>query len=192
VEISTAKSAIGLLELKGAAPGLVAVDVAVKTASIEILQAKVECPGKYVVIMAGEIAAVEAGMAAAKAAVGSGLYDFSVLGRIHPALYWGLHDQFHQGERASDGSIDGDGAALGIVETITIATGLLAADKALKTAAVCLRELRLAYALGGRSYFIFSGATGAVQAALASAVEVATERGSLGSECVILKPTTTR
>jgi len=121
--------------------------------------------------------------------VGSGLYDFCILGRIHPALYWGLYDQFPQALGGEEGAMGEDSEALGIVETLSIAAGLAAADQALKTAEVKLGELRLGYALGGRTYFIIFGATSAVQAALAGAVQVASHRGALGSQSLIPRPT---
>jgi microcompartment protein CcmL/EutN len=187
--------AIGFLELRGAAFGVTALDEAVKAAPIDILQAKVVCPAKFIVILAGEVAAIQVAVAAAKTSVGSGLYDDLVLGRIHPDLYRGLYDQFHT-IRQDSGILGGKGATLakegeafGVVETLSMACGLASADKALKTASVKLRELRLGYALGGRSYFVVAGATSQVQEALTGAVEVATHWGSLGGHSLILRPT---
>lgn len=179
--------AIGFLELRGVALGVTALDVAFKAAPIDILQAKVVCPGKFIVIFAGEMAAIQVAVAAAKISVGSGIYDDLVLGRIHPELYRGLYDEFPT-IRQDNGILGGEGGAtlakegeaFGVVETLSMACGLASADKALKMAAVELRELRLGYALGGRSYFVVAGASSQVQAALASAVEVATQWGSLG------------
>jgi microcompartment protein CcmL/EutN len=185
---TVSRSAIGFLELKGAAYGVTAVDVTVKAAPIEILQAKVACPGKFMVLLAGEMAAVETAVAAARAQVGSGLYDYCILGRIHPALYRGLHDQFTDRLQEQSELSRGNHEALGVVETLSIASGLASADIGLKSAAVTLKELRLGYALGGRSFFVFAGNTGDVEAALASAVKVAVRRGSLGSQCLIARP----
>lgn len=188
-EYAANRLAIGFLELKGAACGVTAVDVAIKAAPIEILQAKVACPGKFVVLLAGEMAAVETAVSVAETAVGSGLYDFCVLGRVHPALYHGLYDRFPYPQRGEGEQRGESNEAIGILETLSIAAGLASADQGLKTAAVTLRELRLGFALGGRSYFVFSGAISDVEAALSSAVEVATLRGSLGSQCLIPRPT---
>lgn len=182
------RSALGFLEMKGAACGVTAVDVAVKAAYIEILQAKVACPGKFMVLIAGEMAAVETAVAATKAVVGSGIYDSCLLGRVHPALYWGLYDQFSYPLQEESRSSRRNNESLGIVETLSIAAGLASADAGLKSAAVDLKELRLGYALGGRSYFVFSGNTSDVEAALRSATKVATQRGSLGSQALIPKP----
>lgn len=189
------EKAIGFLESRGVAFGVTALDVAFKAAPITILQAKVVCPAKFIVVFAGEMAAIQVAMAAAKTSVGSGIYDDLVLGRIHPGLYWGLYDEFPAICQDS-GILGGKGAtlakqgeALGVVETLSMACGLASADQALKTATVELRELRLGYALGGRSYFVVAGATSQVQAALASAVGVATQWGLLGGHSFILRPT---
>ena len=191
-----ANRAIGFLELKGAAYGVTALDVAVKAAPIDILQAKVVCPAKFIIILAGEMAAVQIAVAVAKTSVGSGLYDELVLGRIHPDLYCGLYDEFptrHNEDldgnlMEANAALAKEGEALGVVETLSMACGLASADNALKAARVELRELRLGFSLGGRSYFILSGATSQVQAALAKAVKVATQWGSLGSHSLILRP----
>ncbi len=173
--------AIGFLELKGAVHGMTALDVVNKAAVVHILQTQVVCPGKFTVLFTGKMAAVSTAHAAALARVGSGLYDSCLIGRIHPDLGRGLYGMFAELPK-------GEMEALGILETLSMAAGIKAADAALKAGAVELRELRLGYALGGRSYFAMSGATSAVEASLAAALEVAVERGSLGSHCIIPRP----
>ncbi|NLY30952.1 MAG: BMC domain-containing protein [Firmicutes bacterium] len=178
-------SALGFLEVKGAADGVAAVDTAVKAALVEVLQTKVVCSGKFTVLLAGQTAAVEAAVAAAKKEVGASLYDSCVIGRVHHSLYWAIQDQFPEGSGQRDKAFPRVGNSVGIVEALSIAVGLEAADAALKAAEVNLFELRLGYALGGRSYFAFTGTTGAVKAALDTAVQVASQRGGLGSSCLI-------
>ncbi|HHV94799.1 MAG TPA: BMC domain-containing protein [Firmicutes bacterium] len=177
--------AVGFLEIKGAADGAAAVDTAVKAAVVEILQTRVVCSGKFTVLLAGQTAAVEAAAAAARREVGASIYDYCVIGRVHPSLYLALFDQFLDcGEERKKAS-PLPGGAVGIVEALSIAAGLEAADAALKVAEVDLFELRLGYAMGGRSYFAFTGTTGAVKAALDRAVRSAADRGALGSSCLI-------
>ena len=178
-------SAVGFLEIKGAADGVAAVDTAVKAALVEVLQNKVVCSGKFTVLLAGQTAAVEAAVAAARKEVGASIYDSCVIGRVHPSLYWALHDQFPGDGLLKKKSSPAASSAVGIVETLSIAVGLEAADAALKAAEVNLLELRLGYALGGRSYLAFTGTTGAAKAALDRAVQAASDRGGLGSSCLI-------
>ncbi|NLA58783.1 MAG: BMC domain-containing protein [Firmicutes bacterium] len=178
-------SALGFLEIKGAADGAAAVDTAVKAALVEVLETKIVCSGKFTVLLAGQTAAVETAVAAAKKEVGPSIYDWCVIGRVHPSLYWALHGQFSAPREGQGKAVSRPRGAVGIVETLSMAAGLEAADAALKAARVTLLELRMGYALGGRSYFAFTGTTGDVKAALDRAVQVASERGGLGTSCLI-------
>ena len=185
MRLDNVPSAIGFLEIKGAADGAAAVDTAVKAALVEVLDTKVVCSGKFTVLLAGQTAAVEAAVAAAKKEAGSSIYDLCVIGRGPPSLYWALHGQFPgDGHRRQVSGLPKSQAAA-IVEALSMAAGLEAADAALKAAQVSLMELRLGYALGGRSYFTITGTTGAVKAALDTAVQKAAERGGLGTHCLI-------
>jgi len=62
--------------------------------------------------------------------------------------------------------------ALGIVETATVAATILAADAAAKAAAVRLIEMQLARGIGGKAYFIVTGALDEVEAAVEAGVGV--------------------
>ena len=59
--------------------------------------------------------------------------------------------------------------ALGIVETITVASIIEAADAGVKGATVDLLELHIADGLGGRGYLLFGGAVSDVEAAVSVA-----------------------
>jgi len=172
---------IGFLELKGAVHGLDALDTVVKAAPIEVLRTNIVCPNKFTVLFGGELAAVSAALAAARSKVGQGIYDSCLIGRVHPLLRDGLYGIFPRQKPGTNG-------ALGILETLTIAAGLCAADEALKTAEVVLVDLRLGYALGGRTYFLVSGAISAVEAAMGAALQVVIDRGALGSHSLIPRP----
>ena len=55
--------------------------------------------------------------------------------------------------------------AVGIFETFSVASSLLAADAAAKAAQVEVAELRLADGLGGKAYFVVAGEQADVEAA---------------------------
>ena len=74
---------------------------------------------------------------------------------------------------------------LGVVEGTDVAGTLLSADRALKDAQVTLMGIRVAVALGGRGYFLISGAQHDVEAGISTAREVLESQGSLHrTECI--------
>ena len=62
------------------------------------------------------------------------------------------------------------GQAVGLIETQSVASGLRAADVALKRAQVTLVELRLAKGIGGKAWFTVVGELADVESALEGAV----------------------
>ena len=46
--------AIGMVEYKTVASGVVAADAMVKTSEVDIIEAQTVCPGKYIVIISGD------------------------------------------------------------------------------------------------------------------------------------------
>lgn len=170
--------AIGLVETKGVVTGTVALDAAVKAAPVEVLRAEAICPGKFIFLLAGETAAVQAAVQVAKSTAGAGLYDDFILAHVHPDVLVALLGDLPAG----------GGESRGIVETLTVASGIKAADAALKAATVQLCELRLGFSLGGRLYFVLAGTVSAVQAALDAACAVAVASGTLGDRQLIASP----
>jgi microcompartment protein CcmL/EutN len=81
----------------------------------------------------------------------------------------------------------GDADAVGIFETFSVASTLLAADAAAKAAEVEVAELRLADGLGGKAYFVVAGAQADVEAAMFAAEHV-TATGMLLGRDVIARP----
>ncbi|NLK07564.1 MAG: BMC domain-containing protein [Firmicutes bacterium] len=192
--------ALGFLEIQGAARGIQALDAGCKTASINVLKANVACPDKYTILFTGSAEDVAAAYSAAAAAIGAGYYDGCQIGRVHPDLAHGLMGIFgHTGcernagwESAPKGESDTPKGsdAVGVLETLSIASGIKTADCALKAGYVVLKELHLGYALGGRSYWLITGDTAAVQAAMEAAADCGKELGRLGSYSLILQPGT--
>jgi len=78
--------------------------------------------------------------------------------------------------------------ALGVVETFTAASTILAADAAAKAAGVALIEIRLAKGLGGKAFFTMTGEVYEVEAAMEAALRVAREGGNLVRSVVIPAP----
>jgi microcompartment protein CcmL/EutN len=156
----TLHPALGLLELSSVACGVLAGDAMAKRAPVAVLHAGTVHPGKYVVLVGGEVASVEEALAAGREAAAAVLVDELFLPDVHEQVVAALG-----GARR-----DGAGAALGVVETATVAAAVGAADRGVKAARVTLAELRLADDLGGKAYCLFHGEVGDVEAAVERAV----------------------
>ena len=78
--------------------------------------------------------------------------------------------------------------AIGIVETFSVASCVMAADKAAKIAPVQLIEIRLANGLGGKGYFVLTGELADVEASVDAAKTHAQQEGLLAASEVIPAP----
>ena len=77
--------------------------------------------------------------------------------------------------------------AIGIIETFTAASAVVAADTAAKTALVDLIEVRLAKGMCGKSYVILTGSVSSVTAAIERA-KAGTEDGVFLDSSIIAGP----
>lgn len=153
------KKALGMIEFKTVASGITATDVMLKTADVEVVQANPVCPGKYLATIAGDLSAVRAAIDAAERYNSAMLIDKFILGNPHetvqPAISGALEIQ--------------NRGAIGILETYTAASAVVAADTAAKTALIDLVEIRLAKGMCGKSYIILTGSVSSVSAAIEKA-----------------------
>ena len=171
------KKALGMIEFKTVASGITATDIMLKTANVEVVQANPVCPGKYLATIAGEISSVKAAIEAAESFNSAMLIDKFILGNPHESV---------------QGAICGcleikNKAAIGILETYTAASAVVAADTAAKTALVELVEVRLAKGMCGKSYIILTGSVSSVNAAIERA-KAGVEDGLLLDTSVIAGP----
>lgn len=148
--------AIGMIEYMTVSVGIDATDTMLKTSEVELIEAQVVCPGKYIALIEGDLSAVRAAVDSAKKKCGEKLIDSFVLGNPHEALY---------GAMMGAPEIDSM-QALGIIETYSAASAIVAADTAAKTAIVELLEMRLAVGMCGKSYVLITGGVAAVEAAV--------------------------
>ncbi len=155
--------AIGLLELESIAAGIVAADAMVKSSPVSSLHAGTVHPGRYLVLVGGATAAVEVALEAAGVEM---VLDSLFLADVHPAVILAV--------TTAEVAVPADGDALGIIETSTSATAIVAADAGVKAADVSLLALRLADDLGGKAYCLFTG--------LVADVEIAVERAAASTE----------
>jgi len=169
------EKAIGFIETDSVAAGIEAADAAVKTASIELLEARSICPGKFMVLFRGDTSQVSNALRSGIKTAGATVVDTLFLPNAHPAIFTALD--------LSSETING--AALGIIETVTAASCIVASDAAVKAADVNLLELRLANGLGGKSFLIMEGEVADVETAVAAGIVRPTEDGLLVRKTVI-------
>ena len=170
--------AIGMVEYSTVSTGMQAADVIVKTADVEIIEASTVCPGKYIVIISGELSAVKASVDSAKSKFADKVIDSFVLGNPHESIFSAIY-----GATAPEGV-----EALGVMESFSAATAIVAADAAAKTALVELIELRLARGMCGKSYLLLTGSVSAVTAAIERAENEAADSGMFLDSSVIPRP----
>ncbi len=158
-EAAVGRPAIGLLEFDSIVAGIVAGDAMAKSSPVTTLHAGTVHPGRYLVLVGGDTAAVEIAL---DAGGDDALLDSLFLPDVHPAVIAAI--------TATSTAAPVDGDAVGVVETATAATAIVAADTGVKTADVSLLALRLADDLGGKAYCLFAGTVADVEAAVEGAV----------------------
>jgi len=172
------REAIGLVETISIAVGVRVTDEMAKAAPVEILESTAICPGKFMVVVAGLVSPVESALARGVEVGGDVVVDTLFIPHVHPEVF-----------PAILGATDLDGLrALGVVETFTVASTILAADAAAKAAPVRLIELRLAKGLGGKAFFTMTGEIPEIEAAMEAALEIVRRDGNLVRSVVIPRP----
>lgn len=152
-------TALAAFELATISVGVQVADQVAKTAAVEILFSEPVSPGKFVVVFGGSVGEVTASYRRGAEVAGSALLDQLLLPQCHPDVLAAL-------EGLAQGPA---GDALGVIETDAIPATLLAADKAVKTAPVKLRVIRLANGLGGKGFVYLDGSVSDVNAAVNAA-----------------------
>jgi len=177
------REALGMIELTSVAIGHVVQDAMLKAASVQNLLARTICSGKYIVLVGGQVGAVRAAVAAGLNAAPDGVIDHIELPRIHPQVFAALGDmvQLNIGREQLVPS-------LGIIETFSASTAILAADAAAKAADITLFRIHLAMALGGKGLVMFSGSVTDCQAAVDAGAALVKEKGLLVATAVIARP----
>lgn len=170
--------AIGLVEFNSIAKGIEAADAMVKTAMVELLAANPVCPGKYMALVGGDVAAVDSAVKAGVKAGGQAVVDEFLLPNVHPDVFPAIN-------AATDIS---EMQALGIIETFTLASLIIAADACVKAAEVDLIEIRLGAGIGGKSFVTLTGDVAAVKAAIDAGSAIVAEKGLLVEKVIIPSP----
>ena len=169
---------IGMVEFITVSAGMNGADTMIKTAEVDVVECATVCPGKYIVIITGELSAVRAAVDASKALYGEKLIDSFVLGNPHESIFSAIYGTTNLG----------DVEALGILETYSAASIIVAADTATKTASVDLIELRIAKGMCGKSYMFITGSVASVTAAIERTKSQMEETGFFLDSSIIARP----
>jgi microcompartment protein CcmL/EutN len=178
-------NAIGMVEFLSIARGIYTADQMVKVSDVEITTATTTCPGKYIAIVTGDVAAVKTSIETGQRLAGEYLVDYILIPNVSTGIFPAI----------AGTTMPETIQALGIVESFSMSTMLIAADAILKSANLQPIELRLGNALGGKAYFTFTGDVAAVKTGVDEGKKIAEEKGLLVNAEVIpslsdrLKPT---
>ena len=171
-------SSLALIELSSVARGIETVDRMLKAAEVELVMARTICSGKYMVMVAGDLNNVEASVAAGRDIARECEIDHFLIADVHPDVFPAI---------AATTVLSTKGA-IGVIESFSVASLIEAIDRVAKMADVQMAQCRLAMALGGKAYLVFTGEVAAVEYAIAAGVEVVEERGLLVNQVVIPDP----
>ncbi|MGI6225234.1 MAG: BMC domain-containing protein [Peptococcales bacterium] len=169
---------IGLVEFSSIAKGIEGADAMLKSAQVELLEAKPVCPGKYIVLICGDVAAVKSAVDTGKNIGDDTVVDEFLLPNVHPQVI----------EAISLATEIKEIKAVGIIETFSIASLVVAADAAAKAGNVNLIEIRIGIGIGGKSFVTLSGDVSSVKSSIEAGALLASEKGMLINSVVIPSP----
>lgn len=172
--------AIGLVEFLSIAKGIEAADAMLKAAQVSLLEAKPVCPGKYIVLICGDVAAVQSSVEAGRAIGSKNVIDQFILPNVHPQVIKAISAVCPATEIK----------ALGIIETFSVASLIVAADTAAKAGDVDLIEIRPGMGIGGKSFLTLTGDVSSVNSSVEAGTVSAVEKGMLVEKVVIPAPHT--
>ena len=170
--------AIGMVEFSSIARGIYAADQMVKISEVEIVTAQTICPGKYIALVEGDVAAVQDSIHIGEQYAGEYFVDSIIIPNVHQGIFPAI----------TGATMPHHVAALGIFETFSVATMIIAADQILKSAELEAIEIRLGTGLGGKSFILLTGEVAAVEAAIRAAEELEETKGLMAKSCVIPSP----
>lgn len=171
-------NAIGMVEFTSIARGIYAADQMVKISEVEIVTAGSSCPGKYLAIVHGDVAAVEDSVRVGEREAGEYWVDSIIIPNVHPKVFPAITGTTMP-ERIQ---------AVGIMESFSMSTMVIAADAILKAAELEPIELRLGTGLGGKAFFTYTGDVAAVETGAESGVNICESKGLLVNSEVIPSP----
>lgn len=173
------KRSIGFVEFKSIAKGIEATDYMLKSGDVELILATPICPGKYVCIISGNVGAVKNSVEVGKQAGGIFTIEGYIISNVHEDIFPAISGTCNPSKIGS----------IGIIETISALSSIVAGDAAVKAANIELIEIRIARGLGGKGFTIITGDVSAVKTAIKACEEKLGDQGEIISTAVIASPT---
>jgi microcompartment protein CcmL/EutN len=170
---------IGLLELASIAAGFETADALAWEAAVEIIDARAVSPGKFVILFTGTVEDTTSALRRGMETGADVLIDHLLIPNVEPTLL-----ALMRGEHPGASGLD----AVGIIETLGVASTVRAADIASKTGSLELVGIGLAIGLGGKSYVTFTGPVPDVTSAVEAGAADAEAAGMLVRQVVIPRP----
>ncbi len=169
---------IGCVELNSVALGMRTADEMLKAAEVELVMARPTCPGRYIVVVTGDVGAVQSSVEVGCEIGADMVVDYFNIPNVHPDVIPAL----------SGTSMTPRIDALGVIETCTTASCILAADAAAKSGSVTLLEIRTAAGLAGKAFVTMTGDVSSVQSSVEAGVVGVGDSGPVHSHVVIPSP----
>jgi microcompartment protein CcmL/EutN len=176
VRIEPLPDSVALIEVGSIAQGYAVADALVKAAAVRLLLVEPVTPGKLIILYSGSVAEIDAAHARGVALAGDDLIDQLVLPGVHADVLMILE---RPGGEVED--------ALGIIETTTVAAGILAADSAAKASNAGLLEIHAAKGIGGKTTVLLSGTTADATTSVDAGAGIAETRRALVRKVVIAR-----
>ena len=171
-------NSIGLLEVKSIPIGMLATDEMLKAADIKALISTPICPGKYMIAVYGNVGAVKSAMETGVQLADSSIVSSYIINNVHESI-----------PAAVTGTSEVDKIlSVGVIETISALTAVMAGDIAAKASNIRLMEIRIARGLGGKGFLVLTGELSAVKSAMNSCLNQLKESGEITGSCVISSP----
>lgn len=171
-------NAIGFVELNSIAKGMEVADHMLKTANVQLMLSTATCPGKYITLIYGDVGSVENSIKAGKAMGKEFVIDDLMIANVDEQIFLAM---------TGSTSIEKIGA-IGVIESLAMASLIVAADNCTKASGVQLIELRLGSGIGGKSYVVMTGDVSEVNASMEAGIESIKESGNLVYYAVIPAP----
>ncbi len=175
-----ALNSIGLVEVSSIAAGFLAQDAMLKAATVDLLVARTICSGKYLIAVGGDVASVQAAVAAGAKKSSGSLIEQRTIVHVHESVFPAI-------SMAVDLPPE-QVKSLGFIETFSASSIIDVADAAAKAAEVILFRIHLAMAIGGKGFVLMTGDVASVEAAVAAGCAIAAEEGILVGSGVIAAP----
>ena len=169
---------IGIIELNSIARGMEVTDSMLKAADVKLLRASTICPGKYIVIVKGVVGAVKSAVQIGVEKGKENVVESRVIARLDPMVISAINAATEIKNMKS----------LGVLEFFDVTSALYAADAAIKAADVEIIEIRMGYAIGGKSFVTLTGDLSAVDAAIEVGSKVGGDNCMLVNKAVIPSP----